>query len=371
MIMDSSTIDGLHVPAEWETHDACLIAWPFRPDVFPFDVKGAINAYLEVAKAVSKSEKVILFTPPGGLPAESKTQLEQETADGRVVIVDSIRYDEEWTRDVAPTYVKSGNCVKGVVWKFNGWGGLETTNTDFASDVCKFQRLGSYYPDLICEGGALAFDGEGTVITTESVLLSEKRNGAVKTKSEVEEILKQYLGCSKVVWLPQGVHGDEASNGRFTGGHVDNLVAFVRPAEVVLAWTDNESDPQYSISRRAEEILLAVTDAKGRSFKVHHLIQPDPPLLVTEEESASFKPGTLPPLEAGTLLPGSYVNFYISNGNIIVPQFDRPLTDTLALETLKHLFPNRDVIGIKQGREILLGGGCVHCITQQVPAVQN
>ena len=365
--MDSSIVDGFRAPGEWEPHDACLIAWPFRPDVFPFDVKGAKSAYLEVTKAVSKSEKVIMFTPPGGLPAESKAQLEQEIADGRVVIVDDIKYEDAWTRDVGPTYVRSENCLKGVVWKFNGWGGMETAYTGFASDVCKFQGIESYNPDLICEGGALAFDGEGTVITTESVLLNKDRNGAVKTKSEVEDILTQSLGCSKVVWLPEGVYGD---NDSFTGGHVDNLVAFVRPAEVVLSWTDNESDPQYSVARRTEEILLTATDAKGRAFKVHHLIQPDPPLFVTEEESASFKPGLLPPLEAGTRLPGSYVNFYISNGGIIVPQFDRPLTDSIAIETLKHLFTNREVIGIKQGRQILLGGGCVHCITQEVPAAQ-
>lgn len=361
------TADDFQAPAEWQKHYGCLIAWPFRVDVFPFNVKKAEQAYLEVAKAVSKSECVLLFTPPGGLPADCRTQLEQEIATRKVMLVDSIQYVDSWTRDVAPTYVCSRDkrMVRGVVWTFNGWGGGEGAYTGFARDVCQLQGVDVYAPGLICEGGALAFDGEGTVITTESVLLAENRNGKIKTKGEVEEVLTQYLGCSKVIWLPEGVYGDDST---FTGGHIDNLVAFVQPAEVVMSWTDDERDPHFSVARRAKDILLRTTDAKGRVFKIHHLIQPDPPLFVTEEESSSYGPGILPPLEPGTRLPGSYVNFYISNGAVLVPQFDRPATDTAAIETLKHLFPKREIIGIIHGRQILLGGGCVHCITQQVPA---
>ena len=358
--------DGFHAPAEWEPHAACLIAWPIRSDVFPFDVKRAQKAYIEVVKAVCRSENVLLCIQKGKFSPESRDQLREEIAEGSVVVVDFEWYYDAWTRDIGPTYVRSSDKreVRGVEWTFNGWGS-GTVYKGFARDVCKVQEMKYYVTELICEGGALAFDGEGTVITTESVLLNANRNGKTKTKVEVEATLSQYLGSSKVIWLPEGVYGD---NGTFTSGHIDNLVAFVRPAEVILCWADDETDPQFPVAKKAEEILLSSTDAKGRVFKVHHLNQPNPPLYVTNEESAAYTPDILPALEAGTRMPASYVNFYISNGAVIVPQFGQPQTDSAALEKLRELFPTREVIGVVEGRQILLGGGCVHCITQQVPA---
>ena len=136
--------------------------------------------------------------------------------------------------------------------------------TQSAKLICEHEGYQVYSPDLICEGGGLAFDGESTVITTEPVLMDEKRNGKVKTRDEVEKLLLSYLGAEKVIWLPEGVYGDIE-----TGGHVDNLVAFVKPGEVVLNWTDDETDPQHLISRKTEEILKNTVDAKGRTFTVH------------------------------------------------------------------------------------------------------
>ena len=136
-------------------------------------------------------------------------------------------------------------------------------HTQFAQRVCEQEGYKVYSPDLVCEGGGIAFDGEGTVITTESVLMDGMRNPG-KTKEDIETLLLNNLGAQKVIWLPQGIYKDLV-----TKGHVDNLVAFVKPAEVVLTWTDDEGDPQYEISRRAEEILRGVVDAQGRTLTIH------------------------------------------------------------------------------------------------------
>ena len=180
--------------------------------------------------------------------------------------------DNVWMRDTAPIFVvdQGRKEVRGVDWTFNGWGFrllLEHENdAKVAGAVCEMLGCKKYSSDLVCEGGALAYDGEGTVITTESVLLGKNRNGGKKTKDEIQQILLSNLGAEKVIWLPRGLYGDDETE---TNGHIDNLVAFVAPAVVVLAWTDDKTDPQFPISKMAEDILKSSTDAKGRKFTIH------------------------------------------------------------------------------------------------------
>jgi len=162
-----------------------------------------------------------------------------------------------------------------------------------------------------------------------------------------------------VIWLPRGIYNDE------TDGHIDNICCFVRPGVVLLAWTDDLNDPQYEISRVAYEILTKATDAKGRKLEVHKLQLPTPVLISAEEgEGVDSIDGTMPRKE-GDRMAASYVNFYIANGAVIAPLFNDP-ADQPALDKLKELFPDREVIGV-YAREILLGGGNIHCITQQQP----
>jgi len=162
------------------------------------------------------------------------------------------------------------------------------------------------------------------------------------------------------VWLGRGVHQDE------TDGHVDNLCAFVKPGELVLTWTNDRSDPQYEISRDAYERLMQARDARGRRFKVHKLVQPGPLHLTAEEAAGVDAAAGSKPREAGARLAASYVNFYLGTKRVVVPLLD-PRRDRAALGCLAALFPGREVVAVP-GREILLGGGNVHCITQQVPA---
>eukprot|EP01113_Clastostelium_recurvatum_P004088 TRINITY_DN11807_c0_g1_i3.p1 TRINITY_DN11807_c0_g1~~TRINITY_DN11807_c0_g1_i3.p1 ORF type:complete len:170 (-),score=35.82 TRINITY_DN11807_c0_g1_i3:64-573(-) len=167
-------------------------------------------------------------------------------------------------------------------------------------------------------------------------------------------MLCEHLGASKVIWLGQGVFMDE------TDGHVDNLCCFSSPGHVTLAWCDDEKDPMYAICRDAEKRLNAEKDAKGRTLTIHRILIPDPTLFSTSED----RPFHYGPNKAHRLA-GSYVNYYLANGGVIVPQFGLP-TDALAVAALQKVFPDRKIVGV-MSRNVLLGGGNIHCITQQVP----
>jgi agmatine deiminase len=215
-----------------------------------------------------------------------------------------------------------------------------------------------YRAPIILEGGSIHVDGQGTLITTEECLLNPNRNPTL-SKYEIEAVLKKYLYVSKVIWLGRGVFNDE------TSGHVDNLCCFLEPGVVALTWTDDRSDPQYEISLEALERLEHSFDAQGNYLIIHKIHQPEP-VTITAAEARGIRtfPGSKP-RQAGDRMATSYVNFYMCNGAAIVPTFDDP-HDQGALDALQRLMPNRQVIGVF-AREILLGGGNIHCITQQQP----
>ena len=215
---------------------------------------------------------------------------------------------------------------------------------------------------FVLEGGSIHTDGEGTMLVTESCLLSKGRNPEL-TKAQIEDKLKQYCNVSRIIWLPCGIYNDE------TNEHVDNVCAFTAPAEVVLAWTDDENDPQYEMSKACLSVLENVTDAKGRHIKVRKMLIPKKPVCITEEELNGFEFEEGEDMrEAGERLAASYVNFYIANDSVIVPQFDDE-ADSIAINVLKEAFPDRKIVGI-YARDIIVGGGNIHCITQQIPEVK-
>lgn len=305
--------------------------------------------------------------------------------------------DDAWARDIAPTFVvktsrqtedaqaenrlpreknmvQSGNParrVRAVNWEFNAWGGAvdglyaswEKDNA-FAKYFCG--KYGYKFYDaapFVLEGGSIHSDGEGTVLVTESCLLSAGRNPSL-AKEQIEEQLKHYLGAKKILWLPRGIYQDE------TNEHVDNVCAFLRPGEVVLAWTDNQDDPQYPLSAACMEYLAQATDAKGRKLTIHKLPVPDIPVCITEEElkGYAFEEGE-DEREAGERLAASYVNFYFSNGAVVMPVFggENEESDRRAVMLMEQWNPKRKVIPVA-ARDILVGGGNIHCITQQIPA---
>lgn len=355
--------DGFRMPAEYEPHRGCVMIWPVRPGSWPHGGKAAQQTFAQVARAIAESETVWMLAAPQEVPA-----VEAVFAADEAIHVLPIETNDAWARDVGPTCVVNGQGeVRGVDWQFNAWGGdydglyahWEKDNAA-ARAICDALGLGCYDArHFVLEGGSIHTDGEGTVIATEACLLSPGRNPQL-TREEIEAQLRQYLGAEKVVWLPRGIYNDE------TNEHIDNVCAYVGPAEVVLAWTDDENDLQYPLSKASFDALKAATDAKGRKFTIHKLPIPKHPICVTAEELSgyTFEEGE-DTREAGERLAASYVNFYISNGGILLPQFGDE-HDAEAVRILSKLFPTRKVCPIP-ARTILVGGGNIHCVTQQIP----
>ena len=359
------SIDGYHMPGEFEPHEGCVMIWPVRPGSWPNGGAEAKEAFCRIAYAISQSEKVWMLCDHDHVN-EVRTAFEKAKITNAQIL--EIETDDAWARDVGPTcVVKKGQAVRGIDWCFNAWGG-ETDglyahwdkDNAAAAKICDALGIDCYDArDFVLEGGSIHSDGEGTVIVTEACLLSKGRNPKM-SKADIENELKEYLGAEKIIWLPNGIYNDE------TNEHVDNVCAFVKPGEVVLAWTEDVNDPQFLLSCKDLAILERETDAKGRKFMVHKLPIPKKPVCITEEELEGFvfEEGE-DVREVGERLAASYVNFYISNGGVLVPQFGDE-NDGIAVEMLQKLFPDREVCPI-YARPIIVGGGNIHCITQQIP----
>jgi agmatine deiminase len=351
--------DGFHMPGEFEPHDGCWMLWPRRPDVWRLGAKPAQEAFAAVAAAIAEGEPVTMAVDADQF-AHARTVLPPSV---RVVEMSS---NDAWMRDVGPTFVVDGHGGRrGVDWQFNAWGGRDgglyfpwDLDDQVARKVLEIEGADRHRAPFVLEGGAIHVDGEGTCLVTEECLLNRNRNPQLR-RDEIERGLRHFLGVETVIWLGRGVHSDE------TDGHVDNLCCFVRPGVVALTWTDDQHDPQHAISLDARRRLEAATDARGRSLEVHVLHQPGP-LYMTEEEARGrdHVEGSLP-RPAGDRMAGSYVNFYAANDRVVLPLLDERW-DEAAGEALEGLFPGRRVVGVP-AREILLGGGNIHCITQQVP----
>ena len=350
------------MPAEWEPHEGCYLIWPERNDNWRLGAKPAQAAFARVAEAVVESEPVTV------LVSAAEWEHARASCSDAIRVVETTT-DDAWARDTGPTFVvdRSGGRRRGVDWIFNAWGGLDGglyfpwANDDLvAAKVCELEGALRYRAPFVLEGGSIQVDGEGTCITTEECLLHPNRNPSL-SRRDIESLLGAYLGVEKVIWIPRGVFGDE------TDGHVDNLACFSRPGRVLLTWSEAGGDPQTAISREARAALESATDARGRRLEVG-LVPAPGPLSITGEEASGIDRGThAVARSAGDRMAGSYVNFFIGNSVVVYPLLDERLDDEVC-ELLRAEFPDRRVEGVP-GREILLGGGNVHCITQQVPRV--
>jgi agmatine deiminase len=354
---------GFRMPAEWEPQAGCWMAWPERPDTWRLGAKPAQAAFARLANTIARFEPVTMLA--------SARQWANATRhlDAGVRVVE-MTTDDAWLRDTGATFlVDEAGHLGGVDWQFNGWGGLSgglyfpwDADDAVAAKMLGLERARHFRAPLVNEGGAIHVDGEGTVITTCACLLNPNRNPDL-ARADVEAILGDHLGIDTVIWLRDGVPDD------MTGGHVDNLACFVAPGVVLLSWCDDPADPHYAVSREAEGRLLAARDAKGRPIRVERMPMPTPMFLTAEEASGLDR--TNPKLSSapGERLAASYVNFLIVNGAVIVPAFGVP-TDAAAEAILTGLFPTHEIVMLPS-REILLGGGNIHCVTQQQPAVRG
>lgn len=356
--------DGFRMPAEWEPHAGTWMLWPQRPDNWRLGAKPAQRAWAQVAAAIARFEPVTVGVN-GDQFANARALLPAEV---RVVELSS---DDAWARDCGATFVTDGRGgVRAVDWRFNAWGGLFDglyfpwdRDDRVAQKMAEVEGVERYRAPFVLEGGAIHTDGEGTMLTTAECLLSPGRNPDM-SKEQIEQGLADYTGIEKVVWLERGLDPDE------TTGHVDVVACFVRPGVVAMAWTDDESDWRHEVLAEDFEILAREKDARGRSFEIHKIPLPAP-MHATEDEvwSIDSVEGAIP-RRAGDELPCSYINYYACNGAVIVPGFDDP-NDAVAAGKLQALYPDREIVMLPVGREIELGGGNIHCITQQRPAPQG
>ena len=355
--------DGYRMPAEFEKQTGVWMIWPERNDNWRNGAKPAQEVFANVAKAISKYEKMtVVVSPHQYLNARSKLPSE-------IRVVEMVS-DDAWIRDCGPTFVindKGG--IRAVDWKFNAWGGLVdglyfpwANDDQIAQKVCEIEGVDSYRTEnFVLEGGSIHVDGEGTVLTTEMCLLSEGRNPGM-TKEDIENVLCEYLNCEKVIWIKDGIDPNE------TNGHIDDVACFVAPGEVACIWTEDKNNPFYQQAQDAYKTLCEATDAKGRRLKVHKMCLTKEPCYLEGAETIDTVEGTLP-RENGEVSIASYMNFLIINGAVILPQYGDE-NDSLAVKQAQEMFPDREIVGVLT-KEVAFGGGNIHCITQQQPAPQK
>lgn len=361
----------LYMPAEFKRHEGTFLIWPVRPGSWPHGGAPAKEAICKIARLLLKEEDVHL-TVDREHEAEARAYFSEESSDtfgSGKLFFHIIPTDDAWVRDTGPIVVydkKSGRRV-GLDFGFNAWGGsYNGLYKDYENDAEVSNRLCHdlgldviHLREFILEGGSIHTDGEGTLLTTEACLLSHGRNPHL-SKGEIEELLCLSFGCRKVLWLPNGIYGDE------TDEHVDNMCAFLRPGTVALAWCEDETDPQYAYSRRAYEYLSKERDAKGRKLEIVLLPIPKEPIRITEEDMKgySFSPGEAE-REVGERLSASYVNFYFANNKLLLPQFGDE-NDEKAVAILSEKLPEFEVCPVST-LSLLKGGGNIHCLTLQLP----
>lgn len=328
------------MPAEWEPHDGCWMAWP---DHAMWDgILPKVEAeYAAVAQAIRVFEPVSVIANPRSA-GWARNLL------GSDIEVVELPLDDAWFRDSGPSFVRQDNgTVAGICWRFNGWGGAnEAFDKDAALGRALLARLGlpAVTSALAIEGGALAVDGEGTLLTTETVAFNTNRNPGL-TRQHAEAEFARTLGISKVIWLP----GNRAEFG--TDGHVDGIACFVRPGVVLFEESAVDSGPGFDTVEGNRRALEEQTDAKGRPIELIY-IREAPPMARTGQGDWGYC--------------RSYINFYIANGGVVMPKFDIS-EDAAALDAVKAAFPDRQVVQVDVST-ISQGGGGIHCITQQQPA---
>ena len=341
---------GFTFPPEWARHEGTWFSWP-RPEGISFpDKYHPVPAVLaRIFREIAARERVHVNVPNGNYERIVAEQLRAHGCPLRHVVFHRIPTNECWCRDHGPAFVLRrdgrGRTQAAIVdWGFNAWGGkYPPWDYDDAvpTRVAEEYGLPVFYPGIVMEGGAVDVNGAGTVLTTTSCLLNRNRNPGLPRR-EVERYLKDYYGQRHVVWLGEGIEGDD------TDGHVDDLARFLDPRTIVTAVEEDPADANYVRLRENRARLARARDQDGRPFEIVEIPMPRPVL------------------HQGERLPATYVNFLFVNGALLVPTYRDRRHDRRALETLQRVLPDRDVVGI-DCTEIIWGLGAIHCLSQQQP----
>lgn len=339
---------GYQMPAEWMPHSATWLAWPYDKITFPDRVAKVEKIYCEIIKALADHEIVNIVIQNEDVAKKILNLLAHSQATvghWQNVKFHLCDYADVWIRDYGPTFLKNASGAKAwIKWDYNAYG---NKFPDLLKDKDVFNTLDSnvqglkYIADIIMEGGSIDINDRGVVLTTEECLLNPNRNPNL-SKDKIEKILLDYLGANKIIWLKNGIHNDH------TDGHVDILARFVNSNTILLAWTDDQKNPNYEIVRDNYQILLNSTDHLHKKFEIVKLPLPEVYY------------------DNGELAPASYANFYIANNVVLTVAFGQP-TDDEANKIIANFFPDRKIISI-DCNDLLYGGGKLHCITQQEPS---
>ena len=345
-------------PGEYEKHHGTLAMYPLRNDIWRENAKYMQEYILKIVSIISEYEKIYL-----ACPSDLESFLRRKCPSNVTII--PANYDDIWARDIAPTFAFCNSKLRCIDWKFNAWGGKKegayypwTADDNFASCIAKYFGLQCYRANIVAEGGAIISDGKGTLFSTKSVLLNRNRN-PFKSQEYVEKSLLEATKDSRIIWINQGLATDE------TNGHIDNIMSFVNPQEVLLAWTDDIKNPNYRRVRAAFNVLSKTKNINGNNYKIH-LIPLPPTQYMNETEAAGLvqKPNSLR-RNAGDILPASYLNYYCFNNAVLMPTFNCE-TDNCVKSMYKSIFKNREIIPVFS-REPLLGGGGIHCVLHEIP----
>ncbi len=328
---------GFAKPAEWAPHQRCWMAWPCREASWQHGLAEARRCLAELARSIRQFEPVTVVVRPD-LATEASLEL------GAGIPLLPLPHDDSWMRDTGPTFVvHPERGLGGVVWRFNGWGGVvpdHAQDAEMARRILEREGARAFFSELVFEGGNLCVDGEGTALVCAPGVLDPARNPGIGREDVARELAVQ-LGIDRVIWLPRALVDDE------TGGHVDNLARFVRPG-VVAVVRERGDGPHAEALEANWEALAHAVDARGRKLELLELPMP--------------KPRRAPD---GSLLTTSYANFYIANGAVFLPAFDDP-ADHAARRMIESAFPDREVVQIG-ALELLHGGGGIHCVTLEQP----
>jgi agmatine deiminase len=342
---------GYRMPAEWEPHQGTFLGWPHELTDWPGKFAPIQWAFAEIVRHLARVERVFLLVENRDAEPRVRSILKKSHANIENVTFLRVPTDRGWMRDSGPICVKSGSGEVGFNhFAFNGWAKYPNhkKDTQVVTRVNQSLRRKAFLPTgsgrrVVLEGGSIDVNGLGTLLTTEECLQSEvqERNPGF-TKRDYEEVFGDYLGVTNVLWLKNGIAGDD------THGHVDDLTRFVNPTTVVTIVEDDPADANYTALQENLSLLRAMKDQDGKLLRVETLPMPKPVFF------------------NGHRLPASYANFYIANKLVLVPVFN-DANDRVALNTLAKLFPDREVVSI-YCRDLVLGLGTIHCMTQQLPA---
>ena len=337
------------LPAEWERHEATFLAWPHNAETWPGLLEAVQQTYLDIIRALLPGEKVILLATDCGAAQSIQERLEKEKIPSENLKVVTIPNDDAWVRDSGPIFMlrrDSGNPRRiAHDFIFNSWGrkyGPWDKDDVIPLAACRMTDTPCFRHDFVLEGGSLDTDGLGTLLTTEQCLLNPNRNSSHDRKA-IEGRLAEWLGIRKIIWLNDGLEGDD------TDGHIDDITRFLAPGVVVTVVEPDTRDANHAPLHENLQRLRHARDSRGNPLQIIEL--PMPPRLDGPHHRN----------------PASHANFYIGNSAVLVPVFQSP-TDSVVLDLLRPHFPGRQVVGI-DCQALVAGLGAIHCITQQMPAI--